>query len=438
MALSHATLSQPSPVWQRMQALVDWERADRARMRVDVGPELDLVQRLGSPHQRLRTVHVTGTKGKGSVCALIEAGLSNAGLAVARYASPHLEHVSERISLFGRAIGDEALERALAQALDARDAAVAEGTAGRDASWFDVFTAAAFWAMADAGVEWAVVEVGLGGRLDSTNVVDPELTIIVNVDLEHTDVLGATLGAIATEKAGIIKAGRPVITTCSAASEAGDAIRAAALDRKAPLRWIDPQAAASLHALNVAIARAALQWLGEGGVSSTRRNAVLAAEDLPEAVASMARLPGRQEQFQIRRPCGGERVTVVLDGAHVGFAMSAVLRDLRTEACCAGPAVVLLALGADKKAEDIVPRLAGVASRVVCTSMGEDRRGRPAEDLAAMARAAGVAAEVAATPVAAWQRCLEVVQAGQWILVTGSLYLIGELREHVRRAAWQS
>lgn len=434
MSLAHATLSQPHPVWQRMQALVDWERADRARMRVDVGPELDLVQRLGSPHLRLRTLHVTGTKGKGSVCALIEAGLLNAGLRVGRYASPHLEHVSERISLLGQPIGDEALERALAQALDARDAAVAAGTAGREASWFDVFTAAAFRAMADAGLQWAVVEVGLGGRLDSTNVVNPDLAIIVNVDLEHTDVLGTTVREIAAEKAGIIKAGRPVITTCGADGEAGRVIRAAALARHAPLRWIDPQAHASLQALNTAIARAALLWLGEAGVMSARRRALLGAADLPDAVAGAARLPGRQEWFEVRRPLGGERVPVVLDGAHVGFALSAVLRDLRTDVRLAGPAVVLLALGADKNAGDIVPRLSGVASRVVCTKMGEDRRGRPAEELAAVARGAGLVAEVAPSPLAGWQHCLGSVRAGEWILITGSLYLVGELREHVQRA----
>ncbi len=434
MALAHATLSQPHPVWQRMQALVDWERADRARMRVDVGPELDLVQRLGSPHLRLRTVHVTGTKGKGSVCALIEAGLLNAGLKAGRYASPHLEHVSERISLLGKPIGDEALERALTHALDARDAAVAAGTAGREASWFDVFTAAAFWAMADAGLHWAVVEVGLGGRLDSTNVVNPDLAVIVNVDLEHTDVLGTTVRAIATEKAGIIKAGRPVITTCSADGDAGRVIRAAALAHHAPLRWIDPRAPGSLQALNTAIARAALQWLGEAGVKSARRGALLAAADLPDAVAAAARLPGRQESFKVRRPQGGEHVTVVLDGAHVGFALSAVLRDLRHEARFAGPAVVLLALGADKNAEDIVPRLAGVASRVVCTTLGDERRGQRAEVLADAARGAGIVAEVASSPMAGWLRCLECVQPGEWILITGSLYLVGELREHVLRS----
>jgi dihydrofolate synthase/folylpolyglutamate synthase len=426
---------QAHPVWQRMQALVDWERADRARMRVDVGPELDLVQRLGSPHRRLRTVHVTGTKGKGSVCALIEAGLLNAGLRAGRYASPHLEHVSERVSLMGRPIEDAALERALELALDARDAALTEGTPARSASWFDVFTAAALWVMVQQGLEWAAVEVGLGGRLDSTNVVDPDLAIVVNVDLEHTDVLGETVEAIATEKAGIIKRGKPVLTTCAAEERSGRVIRAAALERGAPLRWLDAAGYPTLHALNTAIARAALQWLGEAGVTSPRRQAPLGPADLSDDVAEAARLPGREETFDVRLPGPGATVRAVLDGAHVGFALSAVLRDLRADPRHAGPAVVVLALGADKNARDIVPRLAGVARGVICTVLGEDRRVWPPEALAALARKAGMAAECASTPLAAWQRCLEMVQSGEWILVTGSLYLVGELRGPVRRAS---
>jgi dihydrofolate synthase/folylpolyglutamate synthase len=97
--------------------------------------------------------------------------------------------------------------------------------------------------------------------------------------------------------------------------------------------------------------------------------------------------------------------------------------------------VVVLALGADKNARDIVPRLAGVARCVICTVLGEDRRVWPPEALAALARKAGMAAECASTPLAAWQRCLEMVQSGEWILVTGSLYLVGELRGPVRRAS---
>ena len=418
-----------------MQALVDWERADRARMRVDVGPALDLVQRLGSPHLRLRVVHVTGTKGKGSVCALIEAGLRCAGLKVGRYSSPHIEHVTERVSVLGQPVSEPALERAVARALDAHDAAKAEGTPGSEASWFDVFTAAAFCCMADAGLDWAVVEVGLGGRLDSTNVVNPELAVIVNVDLEHTDVLGSTLSAIATEKAGIIKRGKPVITTCHAEGEPGRVIRTVARAQEAPLRWIDPQSHANLQALNTAIARAALQWLGEGGVMSVQRAAPLGPADLPDSLADRTRLPGRQEQFDIARPGSGQRLSVVLDGAHVGFALSAVLTDLRADPRFAGPAVVLMALGADKNAPDIVQRLVGVAARVVCTTLGPERRGRPAEDLAAVARSVGLSAEVAATPLAGWQRCLESAAADQWILITGSLYLVGDLREQVRSLA---
>ena len=435
MALAHVTAAAPSPVWLRMQALIDWERADRARMRVDVGPALDLVQRLGSPQQSLRTVHVTGTKGKGSVCALIEAGLLCAGLKVGRYSSPHIEHVTERISVLGRPVSELALESALARALDAHDAAKTEGTPASEASWFDVFSAAAFVCMADAGLDWAVVEVGLGGRLDSTNVVNPELAIIVNVDLEHTDVLGSTLKAIATEKAGIIKLGKPVITTCPAQSEPGQVIRDIARAKQAPLRWVDPDSHTSLHALNTAIARAALRWLGEGGVMSVQRGEPLGPADLPDALAQGTRLPGRQERFDILRTDDGQRLSVVLDGAHVGFALSAVLKDLSAEPRFAGQAVVLLALGADKNVQEMVSRLVGVAAHVVCTSLGAERRGRSAQDLVAAAYSFGLRAEVAETPIAAWQRCLAIAQAGDWILITGSLYLVGDLREHVRRLA---
>ena len=197
----------------RLDALVDWEHRSRAAMRVDLEPVRDLLARLGDPHRRLRVVHVTGSKGKGSVCALIEAGLVHAGLRAGRYASPHLEHLNERVSLLGQPIADAALADALFTTLDALAAARNAGTRGGAATWFDAMTAAALLAFAEAGLEWAVVEVGLGGRLDSTNIVLPELAIITNIGLEHCDVLGATREAIAAEKAGIVKPERPLLTT---------------------------------------------------------------------------------------------------------------------------------------------------------------------------------------------------------------------------------
>ena len=140
----------------RLDALTDWERRPRRAMRVGLAPMLDLAARLGDPHRAFRSIHVAGTKGKGSVSALIEAALVRAGLAAGRYGSPHVERVNERVSVGGRDVDDGTLARGLARALDAYEAARRERTAAAEATWFDLLTAAAFVIFREAGVEWAV------------------------------------------------------------------------------------------------------------------------------------------------------------------------------------------------------------------------------------------------------------------------------------------
>ncbi len=425
-------------IWQRFDSLVNWERSARAAMRVDLSPELDLMARMGEPHLALRTVHVTGTKGKGSVCSLIEAGLLQAGHRAGRYASPHIEHLSERVSLMGQPISDAEMLRALESALDARDVAVAEGSAAREATWFDVITAAAFRAFVDAGLEWAVIEVGLGGRLDSTNVVLPEVAVITNIGLEHTDVLGPTVEHIATEKAGIIKAGRPAVTTVPAQSSAGRVLRERAAAVDAPLVWVETSLGAGLLAANTMLARAALDQLGLRGFRSLKRDAPLGAADLSEAAVRRSRLPGRLEVFQVAAPQGRPPVQVVLDGAHVGFALTAVVEQLRQNPALAGPMVVLLAIGADKPAADIVARLKGLATLVVCTQLAGGRPSWGAAALVAWCRAQDLAAEAVEEPLPGLARCLGAVHEGapgSWLLVTGSLHLVGAVRSSVRAAA---
>ncbi|HXE23308.1 MAG TPA: bifunctional folylpolyglutamate synthase/dihydrofolate synthase, partial [Roseiarcus sp.] len=180
---------------RRLDALTDWERRPRGKMRVGLEPMIDLAQRLGDPQKSFRSIHVAGTKGKGSVSALIEAALVRAGLSVGRYASPHVERLTERVSLDSREIGEAALARALERALDAYEAARAASTPAAGATWFDLLTAAAFLIFAETEREWAVVEVGLGGRLDSTNIVNGEIAVVTNIGLEHTEILGKTRAA---------------------------------------------------------------------------------------------------------------------------------------------------------------------------------------------------------------------------------------------------
>ena len=219
----------------RLDALTDWERRPRRTMRVGLAPMLDLAARLGDPHRAFRSIHVAGTKGKGSVSALIEAALARAGLAVGRYGSPHVERVNERVSVGGRDVDDRTLARGLARALDAYEAARGERTAAAEATWFDLLTAAAFVIFREAGVEWAVVEVGLGGRLDSTNIVTGEIAVVTNIGLEHTEILGGTRGAIAGEKVGILKPGAVLVTTLDRDDEAGRVVQARADELGCPV-----------------------------------------------------------------------------------------------------------------------------------------------------------------------------------------------------------
>src|SRR5689334_6392498 len=217
----------------RLDALVDWEKRDRhAAMRQSLEPIAGLLARLGDPQRAFRAVHVTGTKGKGTTAALVEAGLRRAGIATGLYTSPHVERVNERVRVRGAEVADDVRAAARERTLDAR-AGAPQGSAPSESTWFDVLTAAAFLVFADARVEWAVVEVGLGGRLDSTNVVDGEVCVITNIDLEHTNVLGPTRRDIAREKAGILKPGATLVTGVRAGEGPGEDDPALVIERAA-------------------------------------------------------------------------------------------------------------------------------------------------------------------------------------------------------------
>ncbi|BCM84919.1 bifunctional folylpolyglutamate synthase/dihydrofolate synthase [Methylobacterium indicum] len=423
--------SRPAPglpeVLARLDRLTDWERRPRGGMRVGLAPMHDLLARLGAPQRRLQVVHVGGTKGKGSVSALIEAGLLRAGLRVGRYASPHVESVTERVCLGGAPVTEAVLARALARTLDAHEAARRDESAGGDATWFDVLTATALLIFGEAGLDWAVIEVGLGGRLDSTNAVDGDVAVITNIGLEHTEILGHTRAAIAAEKAGILKPGAALVTTLSPEDEAGAvaAGRAAALGCPV-LRPVLPPGA-SIAEENATLAGLVLDHLGRDHPGlRDRGGAPVSAALLDGATRAAACLPGRLERRTIRRAEGP--VPVVLDGAHVPFNLAAVLRDLVRADDLPGPCIALVAMAGDKDAPGFLAVLARHAARLVCTEMPE-RRGHGAETLQALALAEGIDAEAVALPGAALARAADLAAArGGWLLVTGSLHLVGALR----------
>jgi len=409
-----------------LEVLVDWERRDRRGMHVGLAPVVDLMARLGHPQRTFRSVHVTGTKGKGTTSALVAEALCRAGLHTALYTSPHLERVNERVRIDGRDIDDEQLAVALEDALRAREAAILERTPADEATWFDVVTAAAFLSISRAKCAWAVVEVGIGGRLDSTNVVDGEVCVVTNVDLEHTQVLGSTRAAIAREKGGIMKRGSVLVTGVLRAGPAEDDEVADVLDGMAEalgVRVLRPDRRAErLIDRNLDLARLVLDELGRRGVRGSDQEPISGSALDADTIAA-AQLPGRQEL----RWVGG--TPVLLDGAHVASSIAAVLREAALDPRLPRrKPVVVLALGRDKDAAAILKALRDGTDRLLCTTAASGSL-RAVETLAEESSRAGIDAETAADPADALAKGLQLAAyAGSWVLVTGSFHLVGAIR----------
>jgi len=389
-------------------------------MRVSVEPARDLCGRLGAPQERFRSVHVAGSKGKGTVSSLISTALLASGIRVGTYASPHVENVCERLSLGGRPVSPEVLATALEQALEAREQAIRDGSPGSAATWFDVLTAAAFAEMARAEIELGVIECGLGGRLDSTNVVRGTVCVVTNIYLEHTNVLGDTRTAIAAEKAGIIKPGSIVVVgALGPEDEAARVIEAVADARGARSLRVELSPDEGLESRNLRLASEALGALQRAEPDLVEAHGGLRGLDAD--LCRRARLAGRAERRQ------RDGVRVVLDGAHVPASLELLLRDLQLEPALEAPPVVVLGMGLEKDAGGLLKALRGRADRVLCTSVGEGPY-RNADELAALGRELGLATRSVPDSRAALDEAVAIAGTRSWVLVTGSLHLVGALR----------
>jgi len=420
----------------RLDALINWERKGRGRMRVSLGPARDLCRRLGDPQRCAPAVHVAGSKGKGSVAALIAAGLKAAGLRAGRYGSPHVERLNERVVIDGAEVGDAELADGIERALTAREEALREGTSAAEATWFDLLTGAAWCAFGEARPDWLVVECGLGGRLDSTSTLDGEVCVITTIELEHTNVLGTTLEAIAGEKAGILKPGSTLVTAVPARSAAGRVLDARAAELGVPV--VLPELLASpavrlpIERANATLAEAVLDELGRRGRRGLDGRPLGARLLTPEVVRA-ARLPARLERLWL------ERTPVVVDGAHTPASVRAVVRDLSgplLDELAEGRSlrrrpVVVLGMGVDKDLEGMLKSLRGAVDRVLCTSVGGSLARSP-EEIVVAARALDLEAETAASPRRALERAQRLAGDHGWVLVLGSLYLAGVVRPLLR------
>ncbi|MBI5831934.1 MAG: bifunctional folylpolyglutamate synthase/dihydrofolate synthase [Armatimonadetes bacterium] len=398
-----------------------------------------LCQLLGDPQRGGRVVHIAGSKGKGSVAAMVESVLRAAGLRTGLYTSPDLTSRRERIQVDGQPISETDFARIVAQRLQTAAAAYEAEGWGDELSYFDLLTALGFCWFAEQQVAWPVIEVGLGGRLDATNVVAPAVCAITTLCLEHTQFLGDTLALIAGEKAGIIKPGVPVVSAPQQPEAAAVLARVAA-ERGAPLLAAEGvRAVPGGEFVELADGRVgqrlAVEWAG-GEVEVTLPllgahqiiNAAVARTVLAQtgvvtrgtlaAGLAKVRWPGRL-QVVARRPW------VVLDGAHTPDS-AARLR----EALALFPHRRLwLVLGSarDKNTAGLCAELAPGAAAVFVTGVPGNQRAMRAADLAEVARPHAREVIVADDPAHALRSAVARADADDLVCVTGSLYLVGAI-----------
>jgi dihydrofolate synthase/folylpolyglutamate synthase len=387
---------------------------------------------LGQPQRAYASVHIAGTNGKGSTAAFTASALQAAGYRTGLYTSPHLERLTERIRVNGAELTPQALARATTEVSAATERLLASGALPHQPSFFEVMTAIGFLAFAEAMIEWAVVEVGLGGRLDATNVVAPRIAVITPIGMDHEAYLGSTLAAIAGEKAGIIKPGIERAITARQAPEAMAVLERRAREVGVPLEVAPepPRIATDDEGccrLTVAYQGAELKLAPPLRGRHQADNAALAArvcERLglpPEAVArgvAQVHWPGRLEKI-------GEHPPVYVDGAHNPLAARTLAAFLDEFALHHPAPILIYGTMRDKAVGEISEWLFPRARAVVLTAPRQPRALAPE----ALARACGALAkefEVAADYPAALAAARRLSAGRIPIVVTGSLYLAGE------------
>ncbi len=403
---------------------------DRQGLGIKLG--LDKVHRLldgvGNPHRAFQSVHVAGTNGKGTVVTLLAEALRNAGHKVGRTTSPHLIRFSERIVVDGEEIPDDAVVRfvkllqPVTAMLDAED---------QHPTYFELVTALAFLWFQDQGVDWAVVETGMGGRLDATNVLDPELCVITNVGMDHQQFLGDHIVDIASEKAGIMKSGVPCVT--GATGEALLALKATSVERQCPMSILDEDyhVIPDVNGFSVAHPGGSAHYdVGLAGEHQLRNAALVVAAcdalrarnvNLPisavqQALASTS-MPGRLET---RSWNGAE---VLMDGAHNLDGAIALRRHFAH--LDASGFQLIVGFSADKDWVNMLAQWAPLAARVIGVPLRSERGLDPAKMRAAVE---GIGIPFLECPDVASALKQAVSRDPALIVVAGSLYLVGEAR----------
>ena len=424
-----------------LEGLIDVEgMRDRSRARLSLAPIEALLARVGHPERALRPVHVAGSKGKGSTALLCEALLRGAGLRVGTFTSPHLRRWTERFRVDGREVEGDALAAAV-ERLRPHVEALRRDDPDRAPTFFDATTAAALLLFAEAGLDATVLEVGLGGRLDSTNVVAPAVACVTSIELEHTEVLGDTLAAIAREKAGILKPRVPAVLGALPA-EARAVVRARAAELACPVAELGRDFSAALLAAEPLRQRVRLEdgafradvWLPVSGAPARENAALAAACALRSGLVSAERLtaaaPGALEGARLpgRVEVVGRAPLRIADSAHTPASVAALAAVL--DALSRRRTHLVLSLSAGKDVDAICALLAPRADLVTLTRADAIKSLDPVQLAAALrALAPSLAVRVVPNPHLALRAAREAAAPEDLLVATGSVYLAGIARE---------
>jgi dihydrofolate synthase/folylpolyglutamate synthase len=436
-----------------LNTLADFERLRIVRYNND-NFNLDrmrlLLKKLGNPQDQFKSVHVAGTKGKGSTCAMIASMLQACGYKVGLYTSPHLVDIRERIQVNGQMISTEAFGK-LVKMVEPVVAKIKPLP-----TYFDVLTAVAFQHFADEKVDVAIVETGLGGRLDSTNVVKPEVTAITSISKDHMAQLGNTLGKIAAEKAGIFKAGVPAVTVMQD-PEAEAVLKDVAQKVGAPLdiagksiefsyrfessRMLGPHNRICLTTPNSKFEHLAVPLMGEHqaincglalSVLDRLKGRGFTINDT-KAMEGLAKttVPGRMEMVS-------QTPRVLVDGAHNASSLDMMLRAVGQHIPYDSMVVIFGCCG-DKDVTGMLERITAGADKVIFTKVDNIRTANPEELAARYIEQYGKMAQVARSLEDALAIAQRAVTKEDLICITGSFYLVGEAKKYfaAKQAAQQ-
>lgn len=418
------------------------EHASTFGIKPGLGRIEELLKRLGNPQNQYKTVHVTGTNGKGSVTAMIASVLYRAGFHTGRYTSPHLEAYTERIHVDDQDISQADFAEAVAVVKEAVAAMLADGCEGP--TEFEMLTAAAFWHFAQEKVDYAVIEVGMGGLLDSTNVIVPAVSVITNVAMDHMKYCGNTIEEIAVQKAGIIKEGVPVVTT--AEEPALSVIARTAYQKHSPLYALDhsfdvvgnagpedPAAGQMVtvrekyrheitvilpllgkhQRINCAAAVMALLLLA-------RQEKKLTRTAIEEGIRQV-KWPGR---FQVVKAGGTD---VVIDGAHNPAGIDTFVKTYG-DVFGSRKRVFLFAVLADKDYTQMVQELFWPDDYVICAPAPTPRTSDPEQ----MAKILPCRADWRDSIEKGLDAAFAAVKPGEVLCIVGSLYIQGAVRQYLR------